>query len=356
MTTFEIKTASQRALMTLAKSLDSTAGLQLNLTDNFATAEERLAARLVRERGLTPPIDVERLARSFATVTNKQFPISIDGLCLDLNVKGKTPKIWVAEGLPRVRRRFTLAHEIGHIKIPWHTGTIVDEIDAPRSRERGKYQEMEAEANRFAAELLMPTDWVMETINRTPHLTDVMRIIVEVADVSYPAALYRTLKLGPEGFVGAEVRDGVVMWSSATRGTKAKPPRVGSAIADMDDLIIEQPKELIGSTARYLWWKVRDTIDAPTPPTEPWRAILERILLSVEPELRAITKSRVNAVIGAAFGRLPKSASADQLYHAALQSSQNRNDRDRALKVVFAHSEFLNYLTARCYDRATSRN
>jgi len=353
MTTYDMKSALQRALTTLVKSPPSIAGLPNSLTVDLDTPEERLAARLIQRRGLEPPIDVEAIAASLATVTTKKFPVEIDGLCLDLNVSGKTPKIWIAEGLHRVRRRFTLAHEIGHIRIPWHTGTIVDEIDVPHSREKSRYREMEAEANRFAAELLMPTSWVLRTIERTRHPSDLMNIILKVADVSYPAALFRVHKVSPAGFVGAVVEDDVIVWSGKTRGTQAQTPIIGSNLSHLDEAILERGRELNSRKSRYIWWKVKDEVPVPPAPSEPWREILDRILLSVPEDERAITKARVNAVIGSAFGKVAIRGSAEQLYHSALQSCTNRNDRDTRLPIVFNHPEFSDYLIARCHAQAS---
>jgi Zn-dependent peptidase ImmA (M78 family) len=310
---------------------------------------------MVQRFGLEPPIDVEEIAASRATVSTKRFPLEVDGLCLDLKVKGKRPKIWVAHNLHRVRRRFTLAHEIGHIIIPWHAGVIVDELDAPHRLQRGRYREMEAEANRFAAELLMPTVWVRRTIERSPHPTALMNIIVQVADVSYPAALYRVQKLSPPGFVGAEVRNDIIAWSGATRGTRAKAPAVGSRIDQMDTLILEQPQALQQGESTYLWWKVRDELVAPPVPAEPWKVILEDILASVPGEHREITRSRINAVIGGSFARTPRGTPVDTLYTTALKACQNRNDRDRWLRAIFNHPDFLDYLDARCHAHAVAR-
>lgn len=349
MTTYDMKSASQRALTMLAKSQPYTGGLTLNLTDDSRYPEERLAARLIERRGLEPPVDVEALARSFATVTTKKFPIEIDGLCLDLDVRGKKPKIWIAEGLHRVRRRFTLAHEIGHIRIPWHTGTIVDEIDIPQSREKSKYREMEAEANRFAAELLMPTPWVMRTMERTRHPAELMKLIVEVADVSYPSALYKVRQLCPIGYVGATIRDDKVVWSGTTKGTRAKKPLIGCHLSDIESDVFEDPRIVRSSTEEYYWWRVKDENKTPPSPTEPWRQILDRMLLSIPESERPTTRSSVNAVIGSAFGYVRGSSNVDELYNSALKSCTNRHDRDANLRVIFGHDEFKSYLIARCY-------
>lgn len=324
----------------------------LNLTDKLSTVEERIAARLVAKLGLEPPVDVERLAKSFATVTTKDFPQPIDGLCLDLNVKGKQPKIWIAKGLHRVRRRFTLAHEIGHIRIPWHTGTIIDEIDIPNSREKSRYREMEAEANRFAAELLMPTAWVLRTIERTSHPIALMKLMIEVADVSHPSALFRVKQLGPTGYIGAVTRDGVVAWSGRTKGTRTAAPSIGLHASEIDREILDDERVISTSSEDYVWWKVRETSEIPAQGDEPWREILDRILLFLPETARPLYKSRVNAVIGSAFGRIKENKTPENYYNAALQSCSNRHDRDDNLKLIFTHPDFRRYLIARCYHQS----
>jgi hypothetical protein len=66
---------------------------------------------------------------------------------------------------PDTRQRFTLAHEIGHYMLHRHlVGDGLDDDRAYRSTEIGKYHNTligpkeEREANKFAANLLMPRD------------------------------------------------------------------------------------------------------------------------------------------------------------------------------------------------------
>ena len=66
---------------------------------------------------------------------------------------------------PDTRQRFTLAHEIGHYMLHRHlVGDGLDDDRAYRSTEVGKYHNTligpkeEREANKFAANLLMPRD------------------------------------------------------------------------------------------------------------------------------------------------------------------------------------------------------
>lgn len=339
----------------LESSLHSSVGSPLSLTDDLNTPEERLAARLVRRLSLKPPIDVFKLASSLASVTEKAFPVEIDGLCLDLKVPGKQPKIWLARGMGRIRQRFTLAHEIGHIIIPWHTGTIVDDLEAPRTGARGMYRQMEAEANRFAAELLMPSVWVKGLSDRAEHIAGVMHTIVRHADVSFPAALFRSEKLGPPGYIGAKVEAGVVTWAGRTKGTWSRPPEVGASVDMLDMPAAFEPEVLSSDTSQYYWWKIRDQMEAPAEPVAQWREILERILNTIPVERRPKMRSRINAVIGLAIGRVPRGAPVEVIYQRGLEASQNRSDRDVWLASIIAHHEFKDYVLARAHERAKLR-
>lgn len=78
---------------------------------------------------------------------------------------------------PETRQRFTLAHELGHYMLHRHlVGDGLDDDMAYRSTEVGKYHNTligpseETEANKFAANLLMPRDavnreWAKEGVN-----------------------------------------------------------------------------------------------------------------------------------------------------------------------------------------------
>ena len=128
-----------------------------------ALPEIRLAQRLIERRGLCPPIDVESILNEYATVQYVEFPVQIDGLCLGLKAVGMKPTVLLNKHSHLTRRRFTLAHELGHVLIPWHIGSIIDEIDVTGFSD-DNYYAIEVEANRFASELLMPSDWVKAQI------------------------------------------------------------------------------------------------------------------------------------------------------------------------------------------------
>ena len=108
------------------------------------------------------PVDVDGLARALNIDVNYAFLQSgISGMI----EKKENEKYVISINAqdPRTRQRFTLAHEVGHFI--YHKDKMGDGIDddrAYRSTNIGKYHSTrigikeETQANRFAANLLMP--------------------------------------------------------------------------------------------------------------------------------------------------------------------------------------------------------
>ena len=67
---------------------------------------------------------------------------------------GDNGTIFLKKGEYTPRSRFTLAHEIGHFCLGHHNGGVIE--DYYRGRSDGYTDPKEAEANEFAADLLMP--------------------------------------------------------------------------------------------------------------------------------------------------------------------------------------------------------
>ncbi len=120
---------------------------------------EKMAARVLSRHGLRPPYELESLVSEYGQIEYHSFPISADGITVGIGGETK-PSILINTQLPVTRQKFTLAHELGHIIIPWHTGTIVSHIDSILADL--EYREMESEANQFASELLIPQSWILE--------------------------------------------------------------------------------------------------------------------------------------------------------------------------------------------------
>jgi predicted transcriptional regulator len=104
-------------------------------------------------------------------------------------------------GMPAVRQRFSIAHEIGHLLL--HGPELhVDEhaFVAFRDLESSKASDpAEIEANQFAAALLMPADLLMKSIGElgsNPDVSDAIRVLAQRFQVSQEAMTIRLTKLG----------------------------------------------------------------------------------------------------------------------------------------------------------------
>ena len=108
-----------------------------------------------------------------------QFSLDDDGAVIRFNPRE-----------PRVRQRFTIAHEIGHYVLA-HGDNFRDPL---RNFSASNYDPKEVGANRFAAALLMPEIaieyWVM-----SQGVTD-LSVLAEKFDVSEAAMKYRLKNMG----------------------------------------------------------------------------------------------------------------------------------------------------------------
>ena len=112
---------------------------------------EELAACVLRESQLQPPVDVSRLIQT-RDVELDSYAFSDDFLGMYLRIPG--PVIVVNANHPRNRRRFTLAHEFCHHMLHKRTKHVLRfNAGRPATKE-------ECYANSFAAALLMPADLV----------------------------------------------------------------------------------------------------------------------------------------------------------------------------------------------------
>lgn len=151
---------------------------------HFEEEAELYAHKAWDTLGLTPPVDLYLVADRLGIVIQEQeFVEEIDGLYLRL--PGAPPIIAVNNSYvkPPVRRRFTLAHEIGH-------HLLGRRIDPGRrlfffDTSRTSRSVMERACDRFAALLLMPEDMVRRYHQELSHNDEQrVRIMAERFEVS----------------------------------------------------------------------------------------------------------------------------------------------------------------------------
>ncbi len=116
----------------------------------------------------TPPVDVFGIARRLGvTVRHVEQP----GWAGAVQSRGSNAVIWVKVADSVVRRRFTLAHELGHLLLHDTQGI------AFRDNNRFSGGPEERDANSFAGQLLVPL-WMLEplVLGLGPDITGLARI------------------------------------------------------------------------------------------------------------------------------------------------------------------------------------
>jgi Zn-dependent peptidase ImmA (M78 family) len=111
------------------------------------------------------PVDVEAIAiREGAVVSYEPFKEELSGVL----VKEKDRIIiGVNSSHPKTRQRFTIAHEIGHLCLEHEGEIFVDQRVIKRDALSAQAVDAsEIEANRFAAELLMPEKLLIRAVHR----------------------------------------------------------------------------------------------------------------------------------------------------------------------------------------------
>jgi len=153
--------------------------------------EEKLAQKVLKKYDLVPPYDIMKLVEKKAIIAFHTFPFKADGITVD--IKSDKPKIYInnAFDIPKTRQKFTIAHELGHIFLPWHKGTIASDINQYNISTHMMYRDMESEANRFASELLMPSNWIINILEQDIPFKERLERILHDAGVSLDAALIK---------------------------------------------------------------------------------------------------------------------------------------------------------------------
>jgi hypothetical protein len=137
---------------------------RMDLAD--CTTPEALLAVIHKQQGgafpIPVPVEEWALALDITAIEDLETEGFEGGLIMFSDRNSGT--ILVNRHSDRRRRRFTVGHELGHFLLPWHTprsgqGFLCSKQDMAvfRAKPGGdRYMQMEAEANRFSAGLLMP--------------------------------------------------------------------------------------------------------------------------------------------------------------------------------------------------------
>lgn len=204
--------------------------LLMDLAD-CGSPERLLGVILDHHRDWTPPVDVETFALTVGILEFRDLEVDgfVGALMTDLE---KTKGIILsAAGMPLTRRRFTVAHELGHFLIAAHRGdkqcTTKDLMEARRET---LHQKEEAQANRFAAGLLMPKPWfVAQTDGLGSPELEHLRVLSSTYSVSLEAAANRYAELTPETCAFVFLRNGRIRYTRPSKTFPVMAVRTGDA-------------------------------------------------------------------------------------------------------------------------------
>ena len=320
--------------------------------------EERLAASWLARLKLSPPFEIEEVLRQFAQIDEDDIPFDADAVLIARG-GGSRPNVVIRRNLPETRRNFTLAHELGHILIPWHAGPFVCKPE-PNTPNDGLSEflhgELEKEANRFAAEFLIPTSFVQNLWDRIAAPIKMLEV-TDRANVSRLAASFKFLRCLPPDLVMVEVNaNGEIVRSGRTDRSLLRAPEKGSFWNPAEYAKMGAKVGSVTSSLGAIYW-----VDARN-------AFLEK------PELRQDSTGReiadaifsdlrgrynkddllrsVNGMIAFANGRIKQAQSGDLYTFLCLRFKERpRSD----LREFVEHPRFREFLAVRVRELAARR-
>ncbi|WP_103919762.1 ImmA/IrrE family metallo-endopeptidase, partial [Candidatus Venteria ishoeyi] len=283
--------------------------------------EENMARRLLQRHGLTPPFNLEALVSNYANLDKRGFPTDADGISIGID-GGTTPEIILNTKHYPTRQRFTLAHELGHIIIPWHTGTIVSHTQLSISTEvKCEYRVMETEANRFAAELLLPTDWINLLYSNSNNICQFLKKVLKDSGASQDAVLIKVFNTVEEMLILTEVNSYneliKVYQTKSVPSIKIPEETNLSKNPPFNSTILVERFSL--GNRNYLLWKFENhsTLDSDY---REWREILSQIMK--ECDLKSL-QSSINAVLPSVYQR-NKTKSRDEIIVKVIMAYEGR--------------------------------
>jgi hypothetical protein len=166
---------------------------------SVASKDTNTGAKRARETRAQLGIDVAAPVGCVLTLVERDLclpviiaalPVGIAGCCW--RGDGDRVVLWVNGTHAAVRQRFTLAHELGHVRCAHDAGTPVETFETLGGKSTDS---REVQANAFAAELLAPAEAVRAGVAVEPGLDDIVLLAARFG-ISTIAALYRLNSLG----------------------------------------------------------------------------------------------------------------------------------------------------------------
>lgn len=243
-----------------------------------SSPEAKLANLIIKRNGLKPGFGIQEFLASQADLRFGKIPDDVDGISINLKSKDSRPVVIISTELPPARQKFTMAHELGHIFIPWHIGTIFSHTNENHAYASRLYHDCEVEANRFAAELLMPSEWV-KSILSTKHPKEALTTIKKIAGTSTVATFYKVGSLISDEYIGVLTNFNGKVVSSVSNNPRLKTPANGELLKEQAVYKSASEVELsINEHNAIYWLKYSNVITPKDYDQRSWREILNLII------------------------------------------------------------------------------
>lgn len=134
------------------------------MLDDFKIKPNRMRARSKAKRLLkecniiSPPVRLSTIVKYLGIFTQKANPSTIDLAKISAFIELEDKILIYNDIDPTVRKRFSVAHEIGHLILQHTIYNDTFNLDTKDIKE--------IEANMFAAELLIPYDWIKDDLKK----------------------------------------------------------------------------------------------------------------------------------------------------------------------------------------------
>ncbi len=148
------------------------------------------------------PVDVNKIIEILGIPVEKKPDFRKAKVTGSISMQEGSPKIWINPMMnqSKERERFTLAHELGHFMLhiaPSFKDDYISDDNIEWNRD-SNWDVKEMEANKFAAELLMPLEQIKEEFNAIDSSNRETKIdkLSEIFKVSRQAIQFRLQSIG----------------------------------------------------------------------------------------------------------------------------------------------------------------
>jgi hypothetical protein len=323
--------------------------------DRAPLTPEECAARCVLERhGVKVPVKIENIVSLYADLEEDEIPVTTDGIVLHHPKMRSRPLIVLnrRQRTTEARRRFTLAHELGHLLIGWHPGTIACNLQSGQPEVHEEHVQFEAEANRFASEFLMPSNWIQSQIDKFTNIKDLHIAVMKTARVSCSAARIKLLRCLEPGYVCVEVdeRKNQFTLDTSDRGYLDKlvsfdeKQSAASLFPKLDKYAVDGCV-IKNNRLTIRWWRLDYRAECiELADVRHSTEILEAMLEDCELQDKAAIKCSLNGKIGAA--NFPADCPDKEALYGTLKLRFERPDIEGnvSLRALVSHPEFQVFL------------